>query len=126
MNLVRVVAPHFVAGLIVDRYDRVVEAAPIVRYMRGWDGNKVRAYVQGKGWRASRVADATGGTVEGAAAMAATEESGMNNPNPNPNDPRQNPPGAPHTPEPPRHVPEPDDESDHDDENEGADTRRVR
>jgi hypothetical protein len=47
--LVRVVAHHFVAGLVaVD--GRVVRAAPILRYMLGWDGARVAAYVQARGW----------------------------------------------------------------------------
>lgn len=51
--LVRVVAPHFVAGIVFDKA-RVVEAAPILRYMLGWTAMAVRRYVDGKGWSASR------------------------------------------------------------------------
>lgn len=40
MVLVRIEAPHFVAGIVFDRR-RVVEAAPIVRYMRGWLAERV-------------------------------------------------------------------------------------
>ncbi len=50
----RVVAPHFVAALVVVA-DRVTTAAPILAYMRGWTGDRVRAYVARKGWRASIV-----------------------------------------------------------------------
>jgi hypothetical protein len=51
---VRVVARHFVAGLVaVD--GRVVRAAPILRYMLGWDGARVATYVQAKGWEWARL-----------------------------------------------------------------------
>lgn len=52
--LVRVVAPHFVAGFIVTN-DRVTEAAPIIRYLVGWESKRVRDYIARKGWRASVV-----------------------------------------------------------------------
>jgi hypothetical protein len=42
-------APHFYAGLVL-RKGRVIEAADIVRYMRGWSRSRVRAYCQRKGW----------------------------------------------------------------------------
>ena len=51
---VRVVAPHFVAGLVF-RQRVVVEAAPILAYMRGWDADRVRRYVDARGWSAARV-----------------------------------------------------------------------
>lgn len=56
-SLVRVVAPHFVAGLVVDD-EYVIHAAPILRYMVGWSVDRVRDYVAKKGWRASNVPDA--------------------------------------------------------------------
>jgi len=40
---IRIVARHFVAG-VVHRDGRVVRAAPILRYMIGWDGQRVAAY----------------------------------------------------------------------------------
>lgn len=43
-------APHFFAGIVL-RNDRVVEAAHIVKYMRGWSRDKVRAYCAKKGWK---------------------------------------------------------------------------
>lgn len=49
MRLVRIVAPHFVAG-IVARNGRVVRAAPILGYMRGWDGAAVASYCDRKDW----------------------------------------------------------------------------
>lgn len=51
--LVRIVAPHFVAGLETD--GTVRRAAPIIRYMVGWTDDKVRDYVKKKGWTASIV-----------------------------------------------------------------------
>jgi hypothetical protein len=52
--LVRVVAPHFVAGLIM-RDDVCVEAAPILRWALGKSRDELRAYFARKGWRASIV-----------------------------------------------------------------------
>jgi hypothetical protein len=46
---VQITAPHFCAG-VVARDGRVVAAAPIVRYMVGWDGRRVRDYCRRKGW----------------------------------------------------------------------------
>jgi len=43
-------APHFHAG-IVFLDDRVVRAAPIVSYMKGWSRDRVRAYCKKKGWK---------------------------------------------------------------------------
>jgi len=55
-TLVRIVAPHFVAGIVVKN-DRVVAAADVVRYMerRRWTADDVRAYVARKGWKATIV-----------------------------------------------------------------------
>jgi hypothetical protein len=54
---VRIVAPHFVAG--VDALNgRVVHAAPILHYMRGWDARRVAAYCARKGWTWQRLAAA--------------------------------------------------------------------
>lgn len=47
--LAQITAPHFVAGIAID--DGVVtEAAPIVKYMRGWSRDKVRDYCHQKCW----------------------------------------------------------------------------
>jgi hypothetical protein len=43
-------APHFYAGVVLWN-DRVIEAAPIVKYMRKWSRDKVRLYVASKGWK---------------------------------------------------------------------------
>ena len=55
LTLVRVVAPHFVAGLETDG---TVRRAPILHYMVGWPDDRVRAYVKEQGWKASVVAEA--------------------------------------------------------------------
>jgi len=54
LTLVRVVAPHFVAGFETD--GTVRRAAPILRYMVGWSDARVRAYVAENGWKASIIA----------------------------------------------------------------------
>lgn len=50
--LVRIVAPHFVAGLVCDG-DVCTEAAPILRWAVGKDRAELRAYFARKGWAAS-------------------------------------------------------------------------
>lgn len=53
--LLRIEAPHFVAGLEVQ--GRLVwRAAPICHYMVGWRVKKVLAYCQRKQWAVKRVA----------------------------------------------------------------------
>lgn len=47
--MIQITAPHFCAGLVIID-DRVVEAAPIIRYMRGWTTQQVREYVRKKRW----------------------------------------------------------------------------
>lgn len=49
--LVRVVAPHFVAGLIVDN-GVCVEAAPILRWAVGKRSDWLRGYFVRKRWQA--------------------------------------------------------------------------
>lgn len=48
-RLIQITAPHFVAG-IVALDGRVVEAAPILRYMAGWTGQEMVACCRRKGW----------------------------------------------------------------------------
>lgn len=57
--LVRVVAPHFVAGFIVED-GHVVQAADIIRYMewRRWSVDRARDYIRRKGWKATIVKEA--------------------------------------------------------------------
>jgi hypothetical protein len=53
MRLIRVVAPHFVAGFETDGVVR--RTAPIIGYMVGWTDDRARPYIAKKGWRASVV-----------------------------------------------------------------------
>ena len=55
MKLVRVVAPHFVAGFETDGIVR--RAAPILKYLKGKTDVQARAYIAKKGWKASVVPD---------------------------------------------------------------------
>ena len=55
MILVRIVAPHFVAGL--ETNSAVRRAASILHYMVGWPDDRVRAYVKEQAWKTSVVAD---------------------------------------------------------------------
>ena len=50
----RIVAPHFVAAFEAE--DRVVRAAPIIKYMVGWDGARVAGYCRSRNWTWERVA----------------------------------------------------------------------
>lgn len=52
----RVVALHFVAGLIIKN-DRVVFSAPILRWTIGLGGDALRASFQRKGYTASVIRD---------------------------------------------------------------------
>ena len=52
--LIRIEAPHFVAG-IEARGGRVVRAAPILAYMLGWDGARVAQYAKRRGWTWQRL-----------------------------------------------------------------------
>jgi hypothetical protein len=54
--LVRIVAPHFTAGFVFED-GTVKQAAPILRFMIGWDQADVRAYCIRKGWKASVVVE---------------------------------------------------------------------
>lgn len=48
-TLIRITAPHFVAGLLLEK-DRVVMTAPILKYMLGWHVVKVKTYARKKKW----------------------------------------------------------------------------
>ena len=54
MKLVRIVAPHFVAGFETDGIIR--RAAPIIHYMVDWPDDVARDYIAKKGWKASVIA----------------------------------------------------------------------
>lgn len=43
-------APHFTAGLVLWD-DKVIEAAPIIGYMKRWSRERVRDYCIVKNWR---------------------------------------------------------------------------
>ena len=45
----RITAPHFVAGVVLED-DVVVRAAPIIKYMRGWNSARIKSYTRKKGW----------------------------------------------------------------------------
>jgi len=57
--LASIEAPHFCAGIVL-RNNRVVEAADIVRYMKGWSRDRVRLYCANAGWRVSVVSETRG------------------------------------------------------------------
>lgn len=61
--LVRIQAPHFVAGLILQR-GRVVFAAPIIGWMLNMTDDAVRSLVEQKGWKASIVRETATGPPE--------------------------------------------------------------
>ncbi len=48
-------APHFHAAVVIGRFQRVERTAPILRYMIGWDRQRVLAYAERKGWKATIV-----------------------------------------------------------------------
>jgi hypothetical protein len=52
--LVRVVAPHFVAGLIIEN-DACVRAAPILAWTLGRGTLYLRSYFRRKGWKSTIV-----------------------------------------------------------------------
>jgi hypothetical protein len=54
--LVRVVAPHFVAGLVIDEaLDKCVSAAPILRWAIGKPPAELRDYFRMRQWPATVV-----------------------------------------------------------------------
>lgn len=54
-RLLRVTAPHFVAGAVFARDEsggwRVRRTAPILGWMRGKSAGEIGAYLRRKGWR---------------------------------------------------------------------------
>jgi hypothetical protein len=57
--LVRVVAPHVVAGLVMDG-ERCARAAPILKWAIGKRREELRRYFASKGWKASVVQQVSG------------------------------------------------------------------
>lgn len=49
-KLIRIVAPHFVAGVMMGSPNR---CAPIVKYMAKWSSEEILAYCKKKGWEAT-------------------------------------------------------------------------
>ena len=50
--LIRVEAPHFVAGVLIDPHtDRCVQAAPILRWCQGKRRKWILAHCASRGWR---------------------------------------------------------------------------
>lgn len=47
--LIRIEAPHFVAGVVLEN-GRVTRTAPIVKYMKGWTEAHIRHYCVTKDW----------------------------------------------------------------------------
>ena len=55
-KFLRIVAPHFCAHAeVIDRHVSTLpnDVAPILKYMRGWDGRRVADYCKRKGWKLS-------------------------------------------------------------------------
>lgn len=46
-------------GGLVARDGKVIEAAHVLKYMKGWDGKKVAGYCAEKGWSWERVSTTT-------------------------------------------------------------------
>ena len=54
-RLYRIVAPHFVAGVIVSHTGTIIEAAPILSYARRRPIEWLAAYVAKRGWHMREV-----------------------------------------------------------------------
>jgi len=48
--MIRISAPHFVAGAVLNDDHIVMRAAPIIVYMRGWTATRAINYCLRKGW----------------------------------------------------------------------------
>lgn len=55
-TLAQITSHYFCCGILL-REDIVVDAAPIVGYMRGWTRGRVRAYVEKKRWAVSVIVE---------------------------------------------------------------------
>ena len=49
-HVIVIEAPHFVAGVCMRDFT-AIRAAPILKYMIGWDFPKIEQYVARKGWK---------------------------------------------------------------------------
>jgi len=61
-TLLQIIGDGFACGLVA-RDGRVIEAAPRIRYMRGWTGRRVAEHCRQKGWRWEIVHRITPGTA---------------------------------------------------------------
>jgi len=52
-DALQISSDRFIAGVEFER-DKVVRAAPIVKYMRGWSRKRVLDYCDKKGWKTER------------------------------------------------------------------------
>ncbi len=52
--LLAIDAPHFYCGVVLQN-DRVIRTAPIVRYLRGWNVQRLTRYSQAHGWRVEAI-----------------------------------------------------------------------
>ena len=50
--MIRITAPHFTCAVVLNWEGVVIEAAPIVRYMRHWSSERVLRYCHRKSWKA--------------------------------------------------------------------------
>jgi hypothetical protein len=56
--LLRITAPHFVAGIIVGE-----RAAPIVGYMRSWSIEQIKDYVAARAWALEEIEPREGSCI---------------------------------------------------------------
>lgn len=54
MRLFQITSNYFCAGF-VTKDGHIAHAAPIIRYMIGWDAGKTLSYCRRKGWKLQRV-----------------------------------------------------------------------
>jgi hypothetical protein len=52
--LFQIDAPHFCAGAVMSE-GKVIEIAPIIRYMKGWSESKIQSYCKKKNWKYSEM-----------------------------------------------------------------------
>lgn len=50
-RLIRITAPHFAAGVVMDSSRMVFKTAPILKYMKSWSLDRIQKYCKRKEWR---------------------------------------------------------------------------
>jgi hypothetical protein len=55
-STVRIISDFFTCGIVVSN-KVVIEAAPIVKYMVGWETERVRNYCDKRGWKYDKITD---------------------------------------------------------------------